>query len=448
LPLVNKEIPIVSDRLVNPEFGTGAVKVTPAHDLIDYQIAQNHKLEMVQVIDEKARITDKAPKKYQGLKVLEAREKVVQDLKKKGLIKKIEDYDHKMPSCYRCNTIIEPIPSLQWFLKMKELAKKAEKPVRTGKIKFYPKNFEKPYFDWLKNIKDWCISRQIWWGHKIPIKGETDVLDTWFSSALWPFATLGYPKKTKDLKTFYPTNVLSTARDIINLWVARMIFSSLEFTKEIPFQDVYIHATILTKDGKRMSKSLGTGTDPLELIDQYGADATRFGIAYQIMGNQDIKFVQDNIIMGKKFCNKIWNATRFVLSKNSNVKIQVPTKSQISKSKTTNTDKKILKQLDKTTKSVNSDLEKFKFGRAAHTLYDFFWHDFCDKYLEESKKHFARRSLGEGGRDENTQRILIYVLLNSLRLLHPFIPFITEEIYQQLPIKDKKKSLMIEKWPK
>jgi valyl-tRNA synthetase len=432
LPLVNREIPIVADRLVDPKFGTGAVKVTPAHDLIDYQIAQNHKLEMVQVINEKARITNKTPKKYQGLKILEAREEIIKDLKAQNLLEKQEDHLHQIPKCYRCNTIIELIPSLQWFLRMEELAKKALKPVKQGKVKFHPKNFEKPYFDWLKNIKDWCISRQIWWGHKIPIKGEPDVLDTWFSSALWPFATLGWPEKTKDLKTFYPTDVLSTARDIINLWVARMIFSSLEFRKEIPFQDVYIHATILTKDGKRMSKSLGTGVDPLELIDQYGADATRFGLAYQVMGNQDMKFSNDNIVMGKKFCNKIWNATRFVLLK---------TPSSIKEAKllkATSADKKILSQLDKTKKSVNSDLEKFKFGKAAHTLYDFFWHDFCDKYLEESKKQD----------DENTPRILIHVLLNSLRLLHPFIPFITEEIYQQLPIKDKKKSLMIEAWPK
>ena len=457
LPLVNKEIPIVSDRLVDPKFGTGAVKVTPAHDLNDYQIAQNHKLEMVQIIDEKARITDKAPKKYQGLKVLEAREKIIKDLEAQNLLEKQEDYIHQIPKCYRCNTTVELIPSMQWFLRMKELAKKAEKPVKEGKIKFHPKNFEKSYFNWLKNIKDWCISRQIWWGHKIPIKGETDVLDTWFSSALWPFTTLGWPKKTKDFKTFYPTNVLSTARDIINLWVARMIFSSAEFTKEIPFQDVYIHATILTKDGKRMSKSLGTGIDPLKLIDEYGSDATRFGIAYQVMGNQDIKFSTDNIIMGKKFCNKIWNATRFVLRQIPNslnakrtprrVALQIPNKLQITNSKLTTADKRILAKLDKTIKSVNNDLEKFKFGKTAHTLYDFFWHDFCDKYIEEFKAQ-NRTSSSQARAKLKSQKIILYVLFTSLKLLHPFVPFITEEIYQQMPIKDKKKSLMIEKWPK
>ena len=318
---------------------------------------------------------------------------------------------------------------------MDELAKLAKKPVKQGKIKFHPKNFEKPYFDWLKNIRDWCISRQIWWGHKIPLKGETDVLDTWFSSALWPFATLGYPNKTKDLKTFYPTDVLSTARDIINLWVARMIFSGMEFTGKIPFKDVYIHSTILTREGERMSKSLGTGVDPIKLIEEYGADATRFGIAYQIMGGQDMKFVTDNIVMGKKFCNKIWNASRFVLT-NKPTRIHTDLKNGFTRMKNlTAADKRILKALDKTIKSVDKDLENFKFGKAAHTIYNFFWHDFCDRYIEASKKQ----------NDEKTKKILFYVLLSSLKLLHPFIPFITEEIYQKLPAK--KKSLMVEEWP-
>jgi len=316
---------------------------------------------------------------------------------------------------------------------MNELAKMAEKPVKQGKIKFHPKSFEKPYFDWLKNIRDWCISRQIWWGHKIPIKGSEDVLDTWFSSALWPFTT----------KNFYPTDVLTTGRDIINLWVARMIFSGMEFKKEIPFKHVYIHATILTKEGKRMSKSLGTGIDPINLINEFGADATRLGIAYQIMGNQDMKFVKDNIVMGKKFCNKLWNSTRFVLLKIQNSKFP-PTGDLPQGDKTlSSADRKILKELEETIKSVDKDLENFKFGKAAHTLYDFFWHDFCDIYIEASKKPCTRTSSVQG-----KQEVLLYVLLTSLKLLHPFIPFITEEIYQKLPIKDKKKSLMIEKWPK
>ncbi|MBL7150196.1 MAG: valine--tRNA ligase [Candidatus Pacebacteria bacterium] len=457
LPLVNRKIPIIADRLVDPEFGTGAVKITPAHDLNDYEISLRHKLSMVQVIDEEAKITKEAPLPYQGMKVFEARQKVVEGLKELGLLEKVEDYTHQVPKCYRCSAILELIPSEQWFLKMKELAKMAERPVKEGKIKFHPKSFEKGYFDWLKNIRDWCISRQIWWGHKIPLKGETDVLDTWFSSALWPFATLGWPKKTKNLKRFYPTDVLITDRGIINLWVTRMIFSGLEFINKIPFKDVYIHATVLTREGKRMSKSLGTGVDPINLIEKYGADATRFGIAWQIMGGQDIRFVEDNIVMGRKFCNKIWNATRFVVEQISKSKIQIKNRASIygsegeeedkvlfahqnlNKNGLTQVDKKILKILNETIKSVNKDLENFRFGKATHKLYDFFWHDFCDVYIERAKIQKDKK---------NTQKILLYVLLNSLKLLHPFIPFITEEIYQKLPIKNKKRSLMIEEWPK
>jgi len=428
---------VVGDRAVDMSFGTGAMKVTPAHDLHDFEIGEKYKLEKKQVIGPDGRMT-KLAEKYAGLTVMKARKQIVEDMKKIGILEKTEPYTHNIARCYRCNTVLEPILSKQWFLKMDKLAKMAEKPVKEGKIKFHPKSFEKPYFDWLKNIKDWCISRQIWWGHKIPLKGEKDVLDTWFSSALWPFATLGWPSSVKDLKTFYPTDVLSTARDIINLWVARMIFSGIEFMEKIPFKDVYIHSTILTKEGKRMSKSLGTGIDPINLINDYGADATRFGIAYQIMGGQDMRFVKDNMIMGKKFCNKIWNASRFVLSQNPNVKLQILNKLQISNPKFTNADKKILKQLNKTTKSVNNDLENFRFGKATHTLYNFFWHDFCDVYIEASKKQ----------NNKEAQKILLYVLSSSLKLLHPFIPFITEEIYQKLPIKDKKKCLMIEEWPK
>ncbi|MEK7658820.1 MAG: valine--tRNA ligase [Patescibacteria group bacterium] len=456
LPLVNKEIPIIADELVDKNFGTGAVKVTPAHDLIDYQIGQKHKLESRQVISERGKMIE-VPKKYMDLKVEEARKMVVEDLKIQNILEKEEDYAHQVPKCYRCNTTVELIPSLQWFLKMEELAKLAQTQVKKGKIKFHPKSFEKPYLDWLKNVKDWCISRQIWWGHKIPIEGENDVLDTWFSSALWPFATLGWPASAKatarqarksDLKTFYHTNVLSTARDIINLWVARMIFSGMEFMKEIPFEDVYIHATVLTRDGQRMSKSLGTGVDPLKLVEEFGADATRFGIAYQIMGNQDMKFVTDNILMGKKFCNKIWNASRFVMSQiqNSKYEIKKPTPK-------TPADKTILKALEKTIKLTDKNLDNFEFGKSAHTLYDFFWHDFCDVYIEKSKEQ----------KSEATNKILFYVLLNSLKLLHPFMPFVTEEIYQKLPaltlasirrsgrgrpVKNKKKCLMIEEWPK
>jgi len=443
LPLAKREIPIIADKSIDPKFGTGAVKVTPAHDLTDYEISLRHNLQAIQVINEKAEITKEVSLPYQGLKTLEARQKVVQDLEKLGLLEKVEDYAHQIPKCYRCATTVELIPSKQWFLKMTDLAKMAISAVKSGKVKFTPKHWEKIYFDWLKNIKDWCISRQIWWGHKIPVEGVNDVLDTWFSSALWPFATLGWPKKTKDLKKFYPTNVLSTDRGIINLWVARMIFSGKEFMQKEPFKDVYIHATVLTREGKRMSKSLGTGIDPVNLIEKYGADATRFGISWQIMGGQDIRFVEDNIIMGRKFCNKLWNASRFVLLQfpsfcgqkqrgRRDASLRPPN------SKLTVADKKILRALDKTIKSVDKDLESFRFGRAARRLYEFFWHDFCDVYIEKSKKQV----------DLKTKKILLYVLLNSLKLLHPLIPFITEEIYQKLPIKNKKQCLMIEEWPK
>jgi len=427
---------VIGDESVDINFGTGAMKVTPAHDIHDFELAEKHGLEKKQVIGPDGRMT-KLAGKYAGLTVMEARKQIVEDMKKIGILEKVEPYRHNIARCYRCNAVIEPILSKQWFLKMTDLAKTAIEAVKSGEIKFIPKKWEKVYFDWLKNIRDWCISRQIWWGHKIPIEGVNDVLDTWFSSALWPFATLGWPKKTKDLKKFYPTNVLSTDRGIINLWVARMIFSGKEFMQKEPFKDVYIHATVLTREGKRMSKSLGTGIDPVNLIEKYGADATRFGISWQIMGGQDIRFVEDNIIMGRKFCNKLWNASRFVLM-NKPTQINTDKEHRLTQMKNlTSADKKILKVLDKTIKSVDKDLEGFRFGRSAHKLYEFFWHDFCDVYIEKAKKQD----------NEKTKKILLYVLLNSLKLLHPLIPFITEEIYQKLPIKNKKKCLMIEEWP-
>jgi len=461
LPLVNREIPIIADELAEKEFGTGAVKVTPAHSLVDAEIGQKHHLPAIQVIDENGKMTKEAGKRFAGLSVSEAREKIIEQLKKEGLLEKIEDYTHSVPHCYRCDSAVEPLISQQWFVKMDKLAKKAIKEVKSGRIKFYPKRWEKPYFDWLDNIKDWCISRQIWWGHRLPVwfcqnqkenfivssskpkkcpvcgkcemKQSPDVLDTWFSSALWPFAALGWPSKTKDLKTFYPTDTLVTARDIINLWVSRMIFSSLEFFNKKPFDNVIIHATILTKDGKRMSKSLGTGRDPLELSEQYGSDATRFGLIYQSLGGQDIRFSEENMIMGKKFANKIWNASRYVMNKTgeNKIKVKIPAKNL------TAADKKIIQQLKNTIKKTGQELEKFHMGQASHLLYDFFWHDFCDRYIEAAKKQT----------NPETNQILAYILLNSLKLLHPFMPFITEEIYQKLPFKEKK-LLMIETWPK
>ncbi|OGM90400.1 hypothetical protein A3J77_02285 [Candidatus Wolfebacteria bacterium RBG_13_41_7] len=303
--------------------------------------------------------------------------------------------------------------------------------VKSGKIKFHPQKWEGVYLNWLENIKDWCVSRQIWWGHKIPIEGEEDVLDTWFSSALWPFATLGWPD-SKDFKEFYPTQVLSTARDIINLWVARMIFSGIEFTGKKPFNDVIIHATILAKDGKRMSKSLGTGIDPITLVEKYGADATRFGLIWQAMGGQDIHWAEEHVMAGKKFCNKIWNASRFVL-KNKPAPIDVDLGGLMRMGNLTEADKQILEKLKNAKESVSKQTDTFEFGQALHDLYDFFWRDFCDVYIEENKKQ------------NSGKEVLFYILISSLKLLHPFMPFITEEIWQNLPVENKK-ALIIEQW--
>lgn len=445
LPIQNREIPIIADKSVDPHFGTGVVKVTPAHDFTDWEIGRNHNLKLIKIINEGGLMT-KESGVCAGMKPLDCRKKVIELLEKENLIEKIEDYNHSLPYCDRCHSLIEPLPSLQWFLKMDTLAKKAIKAVKEKKLNFHPRKWEKIYFNWLRNIKDWCISRQIWWGHKIPIRGANDVLDTWFSSALWPFAVFGWPKKTRNLRVFYPTDTLSTGRDIINLWVARMVFSGLEFTKKVPFKDVYIHPTVLTKEGKRMSKSLGIGVNPLDLLSKYGADATRFGIAWQIMKGQDIHFTEDNIIMGRKFCNKIWNASRFVLMKAEGLEFKNLKRTTIKKFKLTNNDKKILKLLDNTVKLVNRNLEKFQFGKVARIIYKFFWHEFCDKYIEYSKSEIKKaRNRKE---KEKSLILLLYILLNSLKILHPFMPFVTEEIYQKFPIKNRKKSLMIEDWPK
>ena len=433
VPIVNREVPIIGEENVKMDFGTGVVKITPAHDFADYEVAQKHNLPMIQVINEENRITKEAPKNFQGLEVFEAREKIINELKDKNLLEKVEDYLTPLPTCYRCHTILQIIPSNQWFLKMKNLAKEAEKVVKEGKIKFYPKNFEKIYFKWLESPKDWCISRQIWWGHKIPLKNSQDVLDTWFSSALWPFASLGWPEKTQDLKTFYPTEIIFTDRGIINLWVARMIFSGLKFMKEIPFKKVFIHPTVLTKEGKRMSKSLGTGINPISLVEKYGSDATRFGIIWLLSGNQDIKFVEDHLIMGRKFCNKIWNAGRFVIFQIKNPLV-IP--KNIENIKLKSYEKETIEKLKKTVEKVNNKIENFEFGLAAREIYEFFWHQFCDIFIENFKKE----------KDKN-YKLLLFLYLNSLKLLHPFLPFLTEEIYQKLPIKNKKISILFESWP-
>ncbi|MBI4128477.1 MAG: class I tRNA ligase family protein, partial [Parcubacteria group bacterium] len=312
--LADIRIRVIADEAVDPSFGSGVIKVTPAHDTADFEISQRHpEIPVKKVIGEDGRMTAEAGIRYQGLRVREAREQIVRDLGTLGLIEKSEAYTHNVAMCYRCETVLEPLLSEQWFLKMETLAKYARDAVRSGKITFHPRRWEKIYLDWLDSIRDWCISRQLWWGHKIPLAGVSDVLDTWFSSALWPFVTLGWPHESEDLKRYYPTSVLTNDRGIINLWDARMAFSGIEFMGEVPFRQLIIHATILTREGKRMSKSLGTGVDPLQLIERYGADATRFGLVWQAMGGQDIRWAEEHVIAGKKFLNKLWNASRFVL---------------------------------------------------------------------------------------------------------------------------------------
>ncbi len=426
-PKIKKiKIKVVADETVDKKFGTGIIKVTPAHDITDSEIGLRHSLDSIKIIDEQGRMNENAGVRYEGLKTSQAREKIVSDLQELELIEKIEDYEHNVGRCDRCNSVIEPLPSKQWFLKMKELAEMALKAVQEGDVKIHPDRWVGPYKHWLKNIRDWNISRQLWWGHKIPIEGEEDVLDTWFSSALWPFTTLGWPEKTKDFKEYYPTDFITSDRGILFLWQVRMIFSGLEFTGKVPFKDIYIHATVLTKDGKRMSKSLGTGINPLELIEKYGTDALRFGLASQATGLQDLRFGEDLLVMGKKFANKLWNIARFV-------KLKVGEEGEWS---VKNQKNELSAKIDKIAKMTTKDIENFNFAEAAKRLYDFIWHEFADKYIEESKDK----------NDQETKDTLAYLLINSLKLLHPFMPFVTEEIYSHLPLKNKN-LLLIESWP-
>lgn len=444
LPIIEREIPVVADARVDKEFGTGAVKVTPAHDMTDSDIGERHNLPFLKVINEVGKIVN-VNDEFNGLKVLEAREKVLEILKAKNVLEKEEDFVHNVAKCYRCGTNIEPLLSKQWFVKMEDLARKAIQQVESGEVTFHPKRWEGVYIEWLKNIKDWCISRQIWWGHQVPIEGSQDVLDTWFSSALWPLATLGWPSLVKtiegkpqatgDLKEFYPTSVLSTARDIINLWVARMVFSGMEFMGAKPFSDVLVHATILTKDGKRMSKSLGTGIDPMTLIEKYGADATRFGLIWQAMGGQDIHWAEEHVQAGKKFINKLWNIARFVIQQTETSNFQLQNVSQLKNPEISKEEKEILKKLEETKKSVETQVEQYEFGQALHVLYDFVWHDFADVYIEYSKDKET----------DAVKNVLAHILYEIIKLLHPFLPFVTESIYQKLPVKEVE-FLMIEKW--
>jgi len=465
LPIMNREIPLVAHRLVDPEFGTGAVKITPAHDNNDWKIGKENNLEIINVIGPNGKMTANAGK-YTGMSVLEARKKIIEKFESLCLLEKTEDYQHQISLCDRCGTPIEPQISTQWFVKMKKLVQPAIKAVKKSKIKISPERYKKIYLNWLSNINDWCISRQLWWGHRLPVwfcqkeknkyivsanrpkkclfckkckmKQSEDVLDTWFSSALWPFATLGWPRKTKDLREFYPTSLLSTAGDILYLWVARMVFSGLEFTKKIPFNKVYIHATILTLQGKRMSKSLGTGINPLELIEKYGADATRLGLMYQINHDQQaIRFDERNILSARNFINKLWNISRFIEMQLQERKIEIKS----IKPKTL-ADKWILSCLNKTINSVSQKIENYEFGEAAQELYEFVWHEFADWYLEISKIQRKSPEL-----ITSTLKILKLNLCIILRLLHPFVPFVTEQIYQQIN-PCQKNLLIVAPWPK
>lgn len=422
------KIKVVADDSVDMEFGTGIIKVTPAHDLTDSEIGQRHNLQSIKIIDEHGKMNENAGIRYKGLKVNQAREKIIEDLTALGLIEKIEDYEHNVARCDRCNSTIEPLPSEQWFLKVSELAELAKNAIKNKEVIFHPEKWADVALHWLDNLRDWNISRQLWWGHKIPIEGEEDVLDTWFSSALWPFATLGWPVKTSDMEQFYPTQFITSDRGILFLWQIRMIFSGKFFTGKVPFSQIYIHPTVLTKDGKRMSKSLGTGIDPLGLIEKYGTDALRFGLTYQNTGIQDMKFGEDTILMGKKFANKLWNISRYVLLKVGDDHEWSAHRPQ--------SDHKIINELDNLSKNITSLVETFQFGEAAHILYDFIWHEFADKYIEETKD----------SQNEETKKTLVYALTTSLKLLHPFMPFITEEIWSKLPIKAKK-LLLVETWP-
>ncbi|TSC91288.1 MAG: valyl-tRNA synthetase [Parcubacteria group bacterium Gr01-1014_2] len=429
------KIKVVADETVESLFGTGIIKVTPAHDLTDFEISQRHNLPLIKIIDENGTMNQNAGKRYKGLKVSEVRQKIVKDLEESGLLEKVEDYNHNVGRCDRCDSIIEPLPSNQWFLKVSELAKLAKETIKKEGVKFHPDRWNEISLRWLENIRDWNISRQLWWGHKIPIEGEDDVLDTWFSSALWPFAVFGWPEKTKDLSEYYPTNFITSDRGIVFLWQIRMIFSGKFFMNKAPFSNIYIHPTVLTKDGKRMSKSLGTGIDPVDLIEKYGADALRFGLAYQNTGVQDMRFNEAVILTGKKFANKLWNIARYIMRR---VEGDWDRYKPFSIDKITGSES-FGGPMKTTAEEVTENINQYRFGDAAHIIYDYMWHQIADKYIEMSKKE------NQDNEEEIKENLVLY-LINLLKLLHPFMPFITEEIWSKLPIKNKK-LLLIEKWP-
>ncbi|MCI7086038.1 valine--tRNA ligase, partial [bacterium] len=462
LPIVGREIPVVADEYVEMDFGTGVVKITPAHDPNDFEVGLRHNLPVINVMDETAHMNENAGK-YKGMDRYECRKAIVKDLEEGGFLVKIEPIKHNVGSCYRCKTIIEPRVSKQWFVKMEPLAKPAIKCVKDGKTKFIPERFEKVYFHWMENIKDWCISRQLWWGHRIPawycqdcgevivskdtphtcpkcnssnLKQDEDTLDTWFSSALWPFSTLGWPEKTEELEYFYPTNTLVTGYDIIFFWVARMIFSACEHTGKQPFDTVFIHGIVRDENGIKMSKSLGNGIDPLEIIDKYGADAMRL---FMVMGNSpgnDMRFSEKKVEACRNFANKLWNASRFVHMNIDDFDVR----NELPENLATE-DKWIVSTLNSAAKEINENLEKFELGIAVSKIYDFTWDYFCDWYIEFTKP----RLQGEGEDAQNARQVLVWVLDRTLRLLHPFMPFITEEIWQTIPHQGE--TIMLAKYP-
>jgi len=434
LPLTKREIPIIADKVVDKGFGTGAVKVTPAHDKNDYEIGLRHNLPTVSVIGPNGRMTKEAGKGFAALKVAEARRLVLERLREKKLLVREVEITHSVGRCYRCKTPIEPQISKQWFVKMKPLAGPALKAVKEGRIKFIPKRFEKVYSHWLTNIRDWCISRQIWWGHPIPVKGEKSVLDTWFSSALWPFSTLGWPKETPDYKRFFPTTVMETGYDIIFFWVARMIMMSLKLTGKVPFETVYLHGLIRDERGRKMSKSLGNVIDPTHLIDQYGADAVRWSLIIGNTPGNDLNFSEERAKSARNFVNKLWNIARFIELNQGKTKEDQKNLSL--------KDKEILKTTAGLVQEIGKQMENFRFSLAAEKLYDFTWHTFADKYIETSKNQLA-----QGGEvAARTRFVLRSVFADLLRLLHPFTPFITEIIWQKLKLS--KELLIAERWPK
>ena len=445
LPFVEREIPIIADDFVDPAFGTGLVKVTPAHDPNDFLIGQRHKLPQVVVMDTSGRMNSNAGTDFEGMDRFECRKKLIKMLRDRGLEEKIEKHSHSVGHCYRCHTVIEPYLSVQWFVRMAPLAEAALRVVLDGKIKFYPRRWVKVYRHWMENIRDWCISRQLWWGHRIPAwyrgdeihvgskrpsgKGwvqDEDVLDTWFSSWLWPFSTLGWPDQTPDLKNFYPTSCLVTAPDIIFFWVARMIMAGMEFMGEVPFKEVYFTGIIRDMRGRKMSKSLGNSPDPLDVIAEFGADALRFTIARLSPIGQDVYYSDKMCELGRNFANKIWNASRFVTAVTAGGIVLPP---EAKKELFSPDDKFILSRLQNTIAAVTRELKRYHFNDAALNLYDFFWHQFCDRYLEAAK--FSLSVCGEE-REAVVRGVLRYVLAESLKLLHPFMPFISEEIWQRI----------------